>query len=122
MQTAREFLIQTFGPSAERIEGLAHWGDQTISGATLVITEESRTFVSCGGQALISLERKHTIDKRPMYLVLDNSDGSRWSCRRRELEAKHKAGGETNEALTKEEWHEWHASRPSDKMRLAQSA
>lgn len=118
MQTIREFLLANFGDSTNRIVNLDHWADQTFESAHFTIYHGGLC-VSCGGTAIIAFDKKN---HRPVYLVIDNSDGDRWAARKQALEAKYQAGGRANDSLTPDEWREWHASRPFDKLRLVQSA
>src|SRR5688572_27724805 len=82
LPTAREWLLENFGDSALEIEGIDGWGKTiTISGASFVIDKGGFTFLSCSGTAIICLERKHTVDKHPMYVVHDDSAGGVWELR-----------------------------------------
>lgn len=121
MQTAAEFLVQHFGESAKQIANFDCWGAQTISGASFTLFE-GRMNTMCHGQCIITLHRSQTIDKRPMYICYDDSARGTWEARRRQLEEKYKAGGEINDALTKDEWSDWHSSCPSPRLVLSQSA
>lgn len=102
--TVGEWLTANFGQSALSIQGFESWGKEQISSAYFVINQDGQTFVSCGGQAIIGFARGHSVDKRPLYLVLDGDRGECWELRRQ------------NGTLP------LHTSKPNNVMRLVFSA
>lgn len=124
MQTAREFLVHTFGESANLIEDINAFGNTTISGASLVIAQTEAgvkyaAYVSCGGKAIMRLERNHSVDKRPMYVVLDYTDAQRARAARERATRKSK---EDRDNMTNDDWAAFHKPEPHPVMRLVQSA
>jgi len=79
--TVRDWLIQNFGETAGDIPGVSSWGRTTISGAYFVIDKDGSLFVQCGGEAVVGFKRDHTVDKRPLYLVVDGDRGEMWKMR-----------------------------------------
>ena len=76
IKTVGDWLLDNFGESSLRIVGFEVWRRETISGASFVTDDDGGLFVLCGGQAIIAFHRKHTVDKKPLYLVIDGSAGA----------------------------------------------
>ena len=54
--TVRELLVDTFGSSALKIEGINHSliGGQLTDGAHFVLNDLGQMFVSCGGDVIVA--------------------------------------------------------------------
>lgn len=103
-QTAKQWLVEHFGESAVDIDGVESWGRTTISGASFAIVDKGFLCLQCGGTAIITLHRDQTVDKRPLYIVIDGDLGEVWDLRN---------------ALGTNPLHQ---SRPRPRLRLVMSA
>lgn len=99
-----DFLVEHFGESAAKIDGVPCWGGWTFSAAQFTCGDQGDLFVLCGGTCIITFRRDHTVDKRPAYLVIDDLD-------RAARMLLHKAGGES-----------LHPRTDSPRLRLVMSA
>ncbi len=102
--TVEEWLVAHFGEEAKEIDGVNSWGRTPISGASFTIGTKGLLQVSCGGTAIITLHRGQTVDKRPLFIVIDGDLGEVWDLRN---------------ALGTNPLHQ---SRPMPRLRLVMSA
>lgn len=114
----RDFLTLNFGESASRIrDDFGYVGDMHFDKASFVIIDDSRTFVLCGGTALIAFSHGPLI--RDSYLVIDDTDGQKWDAKRRWLHERLKTLGKGS--LTADDWNFYNGMRPHQQLRLVHS-